>query len=236
MIGRTVTAVLAAAVAGLAVSACGSDDSDPALPALGPTVSPPSIPSDAPVPDAAALRADLLGVDRLPAGFAALPDPEPDESAAFGDTDPPQCAKVLAPIADQTPGAVSRAAASFGGPNFTSVDIDAAAYANNAAAQAFSDAQALLRECVRYSAADSGDADVHFRVGGLDQPAAGDASTAFRVDTTSEGLTLYSAVSVTLVGTTVVQVALSGPEEPDPRRLGELTAAQVNAIRGIAGP
>lgn len=237
MTGRTVTAAFVATLAGIAVSGCGSDDSTgPNLPPLGSAVQPPSVPQNAPVPDSATLRSDLLAAFQLPTGYVALADPEPGATGSGGNTDPVQCAKVLAPIADQATGAASRATAQYSGPDFSSIDIDAAAYTNGAAAQAFTTAQSLVRECTRYSSIDADNTAVDFRVGGLDQPSAGDASTAFRVDTTSEGFTLYSAVSVTVVGSTVVQVALTSTAEPDAQQLNALTVAQVQKLRGIAGP
>ncbi|NNH72128.1 hypothetical protein HLB23_20075 [Nocardia uniformis] len=221
----------------MAVSGCGSDDSTgPTLPPLGSTVPPPSGPPTAHVPDSPTLRSDLLATFQLPPGFTPLDDPEPGITGAGERTDPPQCAKVLAPIADQASGAAARAAAQFSGPDFSSIDIDAAAYLNGAAAQAFSTAQSLLRECTSYSGTDADNTVVDFRVGGLEQPTAGDASTAFRVHTSSEGFTLYSAVSVTLVGATVVQVALTSQREPDPQQFSALTAAQVQKLRHITGP
>lgn len=230
------TAALAAVLAGVAVSGCGSDDSTDSLPPLGSAVPPPSGSATTPPPDSQTLRSDLLAAAQLPAGYTALPDPEPDPAAAAEGTDPKQCAKVLSPIADQSTGAVSRAVAQFEGTSFTSIDIDAAGFANGGAAQAFSAAQSLLRECTHYSSTSSDKTTVEFRVGGLEQPKNGDASTAYRVTTTSEGVTLYSAVSVTLVGPTVVQVALTGAKEPDPQQLSALTAAQVQKLRGVAGP
>ncbi|MFI6869610.1 hypothetical protein [Nocardia sp. NPDC050406] len=236
MNGRTVTAALVATLAGMAVSACGSEDSGPNLSPLGPEVTPPSTTGAAAVPDSPTLRSDLLAASQLPAGYTALPDPEPGDGGAAEGVDPKQCAKVLAPIAEQSPNAVSRAVAQFEGTNFTSIDIDAAGYANGAAAQAFSAAQSVLRECTRYTSTASDQTTVEFRLGGLQQPTIGDASTAFTVDTASEGVTLHTAVSLTLVGSTVVQVALTAPEEPDPQQLSAVTAAQVRKLQGIAGP
>ncbi|MEV6773167.1 hypothetical protein AB0N05_31495 [Nocardia sp. NPDC051030] len=234
---RTAVAVLASAVA-LTVSGCGSNDSASPLPSFGPTVRPPAT-TGAPgaVLDSITLRMDLLDVPQLPNGYAALNDPPPGSATGAGaKTDPAQCAKVLAPISDQVPGSVSQAIAQFSGPDFDSIDIDAAAYANGGAAQAFSKVQSLLRECTDYSGRDTDGESVKFRVGGLDQPNAGDASTSFRVNTTSQGLTLYSVVSVTLVGNTVVQLSLSSAKEPDPQQLSTLTTTQVRKLSGAAGP
>ncbi|MFC9999178.1 hypothetical protein [Nocardia sp. NPDC127526] len=228
-------AVLVSAVA-VTVSACGSEESAAPLPSFGPVVRPPHA-TAAPITDSVVLRNDLLDVGQLPNGYAALNDPPPGASGGAGArTDPPQCAKVLAPVSEQVPGAAADAVAQFSGPDFASVDIDAASYANGGAAQAFSAMQTLLRECTTYSGKDADDTAVEFRVGGLDQPGEGDASTAFRVNTTSSGLTLYSAVSLAMVGSTIVQIAMSGAAEPDPQQLSALTAAQVRKLRGVAGP
>lgn len=233
---RITLAALASAVA-VTVSACGSEDSAPALPPLGPAVQPPKAAANAPVPDTYALRGELLEAAQLPDGYAALTDPAPGSiSGAGSTTTPAQCAKVLAPIAEQAPNAATRAAATFGGLDFASIDIDAAAYTGEGAAQAFTAVQALLRECGTYSGKDADDTRVEFRVGGLEQPGAGDASIAYRVNTASQGLTLYSAVSITLVGATVVQIAMSAAKEVDAQQLSALTAAQVRKLRGEAGP
>ncbi|WP_405135858.1 hypothetical protein [Nocardia sp. NBC_01388] len=232
--GRTALVLLLSTVA---VSACGSHDSAaPALPTLGPTVQPKATVAPA-IPDVITLRAQLLDVPQLPSGYSSLGDPAPGSTTGAGArTTPAQCAKVLAPIAEQAPNAVTRAAAQYGGPDFDSIDIDSAAYANDGAAQAFSAAQTLLRQCGTYSSTDTDGSKVQFQVGGLNQPTAGDGSFGFRVHTTSQGLTLYTAVSITVVGSTVVQLAMSGTNEPDPQQLSALTDAQVHKLRGDAGP
>ncbi|WP_084524219.1 hypothetical protein [Nocardia inohanensis] len=226
----SLTGAVAAAVTG-----CGTEDSGAPLPSFGPSVTPPT--GSGAALDQVTLRNDLLDAGQLPSGYTAFPDPAPGNSSGAGSTtDPAQCAKVLAPVSDQAPGAAATAVAQFGGPNFASIDIDAASYANGGAAQAFSAVQSLLRECAKYSGTDADNTKVEFRLGGLEQPNAGDASTAFRVHTTSEGVTLYSAVSLTLVGATVVQINMSAAVEPDSQQLSALTAAQVRKLSGIAGP
>lgn len=230
-------ALLAGALA-LTVTACGnSKDSAGPLPSLGPAVQPTQSPGGAPVLDQYTLRADLLDLTAMPAGFTALDDPPPGAAGGAGaKTDPAACAKVLEAIAVQAPGAAAQAAAQFAGMNFASVDIDAASYANGGAAQAFSTVQSLLTGCTKYSGTDADNTKVEFRLGGLNQPQAGDGSTGFQVRTTSEGLTLYTDVSITLVGSTVVQIAYSDAKEPDPQQLSAMTAAQVRKLRGAAGP
>ncbi|WP_040806965.1 hypothetical protein [Nocardia concava] len=221
----------------LTVTACGNKDSAPALPSLGPTVQPSQSPGNAPVLDQYTLRSDLLDASQLPNGFTALDDPPPGSGGGAGaKTDPAQCAKILASIANQAPGSAAQAAAQFAGSDFATIDIDAASYANGGAAQAFSAVQGLLQGCTKYSGKDADNTKVEFRLGGLNQPQAGDGSTAFQVRTTSDGLTLYTDVSITLVGSTVVQIAYSDAKEPDPQQLSAMTAAQVRKLRGAAGP
>ncbi|UGT41043.1 hypothetical protein LTV02_34645 [Nocardia yamanashiensis] len=237
MIRRTIALLSLTAVVTLAVSGCGTKDSGSPLPSFGPSVTPPAGSGPAAALDQVTLRNDLLDAGQLPSGYTAFPDPAPGSTSGAGSTtDPARCAKVLAPVADQAPGAAASAVAEFGGPNFASVDIDAASYANGGAAQAFSAVQSLLRECTKYSGTDADNTKVEFRLGGLEQPNAGDASIAFRVHTTSQGVTLYSAVSVILVGATVVQINMSGASEPDSQQLSALTAAQVRKLSGATGP
>ncbi|QLY33641.1 hypothetical protein [Nocardia huaxiensis] len=232
--GRGALAALAGLVA-VTVSACGSDEPAETLPALQPTVRPPTLANAVPLTDVP-LRNSLLDETKLPDGYIALNDPPPGTVTGAGAaTDPAQCAKVLSPVGEQAPGAVSQAVAQFSGPDFESVDIDAASYANGAAAQAFSQVQSLLQGCTTFSGKDADNVAVDFRLGGLEQPQAGDASTAFRVQTSSQGFTLYTAVSLTMVGSTVVQIAMSGATEPDPQRLSALTAEQVAKLRAATG-
>ncbi|MVU82122.1 hypothetical protein GPX89_33400 [Nocardia sp. ET3-3] len=221
----------------LTVTACGNKDSAPPMPSLGPAVKPSTPAGNAPVPDQYTLRSDLIDATALPTGFTAMDDPPPGSSGGAGaKTDPAPCANILASIATQAPGAAAQAAAQFAGNNFASIDIDAASYANGGAAQAFSTVQSLLPGCTKYSGKDADNTKVEFRLGGLNQPQAGDGSTAFQVRTTSDGLTLYTDVSIVLVGNTVVQIALSDSKEPDPQQLSAMTAAQVRKLQGAAGP
>ncbi|MFI1918811.1 hypothetical protein [Nocardia sp. NPDC020380] len=232
--GLTRPALLAAALA-LTLTACGAKGSAP-LPTFQPTVAPPSGQAAAAL-DEITLRGDLIDVTALPSGFTALPDPPPGSTSGAGSTtNPPQCAKVLAAIADQVPGATGQAAAQFGGNDFASVDVDAASYPNGMAAQAFSTVQSLVRECAKYSGKDADGTNVEFRAGGLDQPQAGNASTAFQLNTTSQGLTLHTVVNVVLVGSTVVQISWSDSKQPDLKQLTAVTTAQVRKLQGAAGP
>ncbi|MFF0455169.1 hypothetical protein [Nocardia africana] len=226
--------VLAGVVVG--VSACGQhDDSLPSLPATA-TVPPITAPA---VTDSGALRARLLTPADLPPGFTQLEDASagngqtpPDRSR----TDPAECAKVLAPVGDLYSGPSARGAVHYSSPNFASIDIDIASYADGNAAQAFAAAQKLLRDCRGYSGTDADGTSVDYRLGGLDQPKAGSASTSFQVRTTSGGMSLYSAATIAVVGSSVVQIAETSPAQVDPASLQDLTAKQVRRLEGVAGP
>ncbi len=58
------------------------------------------------------------------------------------DDQPHRCANVLDTVARQARGAVADAESNFSGPDFTSIDIDAASYPGSGAAEAFSTIQA----------------------------------------------------------------------------------------------
>jgi hypothetical protein len=235
--GRLSRGVLAAGAAVLAAG-CGGAQHRDTLPALGSavTVAPPAAPG---LTDAAALQAKLLTTADLPAGFTQLEDGAPGNGPAPQDrsrTEPAACARVLAPVGDQVPGASAHAESHFATPDFDSIDIDVASYPNGGAAQAFSVVQSLLRDCGSYDGTDADGTAVHYRLGGLDQPGAGDASASFQVRTTSQGMTLYSVATVAVVGSSVVQIADTAPKSNDPAVLRGLTAAQVSRLRGLTGP
>ncbi|MFF0817060.1 sensor domain-containing protein [Rhodococcus sp. NPDC003318] len=233
-----VAAVTALAVASL-LTGCGGDAaSTPDLPSVT-TVAPPA-PTDVSVLDSAALDAALLTADDLPVGFAALPDPvadlglpsasedpEPDRSS----TDPQRCADVLAEIADQVDGASARAVARFTGPDFTSVDTDAAVYPDGAAGAAFTAVQDTFTACGQYTGTDADGYAVQYRLGGLDQPSVGDASVAVRLETTSDGFTMTSDAVIAVVGPTLLQVVATGQEPVDPAVLAELARTAVDKLK-----
>ncbi|WP_227982974.1 hypothetical protein [Nocardia spumae] len=226
--------VLAGVVAG--VSACGNHDQS--LPALPSTVAAPPITAPA-VTDSEVLRALLLGPADMPAGFTQLDDAAPGNGPTPQDrsrTEPAECAKVLAPVADLYAGPTARSAAHYSSPNFASIDIDIASYADGGAAQAFSAVQKLAHACGSYSGTDADGTSVSYRLGGLSQPAAGDASTSFQVRTTSEGMSLYSAATVAVVGSTIVQIAETSPAQVEPNALRDLTDKQIRRMTGATGP
>jgi hypothetical protein len=234
--GRLVTCVTATSLAALAAG-CGSAHHD-SLPELGATVTAPK-PTAPAVTDSDALQARLLAVAQLPPGYTQLPDAGPGngpEQADHSHTDPPACANVLAAVSDQAPGASAHAAVHYSASNFASIDIDAASYPDNGAPQVFSTLQGLLHRCRSYSGTDADGTPIHYQTGGLDQPPAGDACASFQVHTTSGGLTLYSAATIAVVGSTIVQIVETAPQPVSPTTLTDLTAEQVHHLQGTSGP
>ncbi|MFI6165812.1 hypothetical protein ACIBCN_03395 [Nocardia sp. NPDC051052] len=231
--------VLAAATTAL-VAACGSSKSaapeSPGLPPLGPAVTAAPVTAD-PIANADRLHDQLLTSTNLPPNFTMLPTrAEAPAGAHDSPTDPAECAKVLTPLGAQQAGSLAKASIQYSGPNFSSVDIDAASYPNHAVASAFSEVQATLRRCLHYSGNDATDIAADYRVGGLTAPRVGDAAAAFQVRTTSDGLTLHSSVAIVQVGCTLVQVAVTAPEPVEDGVLSDLTAVQVRRLQGVPGP
>lgn len=234
------TAVYAAAVCAFALvtTGCGSSgdtgsDADPIeLGALGAVVpaAPVTVP---PFTDADTLALRLLGEDDLPAGMVAAYDPA-DEStrpaSVPAPTTPAGCGKVLMALGYQRPEALTWTAVAYEGPEFAGIDIDAASYAE--VGPAFTAVQQTLHNCTEYFGEDSEDTRIDYRLGALDQPPAGDASTSFQLWMTSEGATLVAQATLVQVGATLVQISVTAPEASDPALLAELTAAQVRALRG----
>lgn len=245
--GPVLSAALSAAAVVL-LTACGTSsggaDAEVSLAPLPAPVTASPNPGAAPITDEARLQAALLTTGQLPAGFAVLPDPVrdlglpplPEDAAAGSGTDrssttPEVCAAVLREVADQAPGATTRAASRFSGPDFASIDTDAASYAGDGAARAFAHLQTTLASCAEYRGTDADGVAVQYRLGGLEQPSVGDASTAVRLVTTSEGFTMTSDVVVAVVGSTVVQVVATGQQPVEPEVLTGLAAAAVNRLR-----
>ncbi|WP_157121091.1 sensor domain-containing protein [Nocardia miyunensis] len=236
--GRALIAAVAVFAAG-----CGSHHGGSSLPAVS-SVAAPSTVTAAPLTDSAALQAKLLSGTDIPPDYQALDDGS-GGSGPGGDsptppnrshTDPAACAKVLDAVSDQVPGASAHGAVHYSSADFDSIDIDAASYPGSGAAKAFASVQDLLHRCGSYSGTDADGTAVGYQVGGLDEPRAGDASVSFQVHTTSQGLTLYSAATVALVGSTVVQIARAGQKPVDPAALRSITATQIQRLQGISGP
>ncbi|MDO3650014.1 hypothetical protein [Nocardia mangyaensis] len=211
------------------MAACGSDDS-------GAPFSP--APAAAPgsgevVRDPAQLAAGLLAADDLPGDFAVVPPrtgPDAPPVPPIALTEPADCARLLTPIAQQWPGSAAAASVQFAGPSYATIDIDAASYPDTALAAAFDALQAQPRRCTTYSGDDAG-VRIDYRAEDLSQPPAGDASSAFLLTASSDGLTLTSATALVQVGNTLVQVTVTAPEAVDPGVLTDLTAAQVRKLR-----
>lgn len=246
--GRLTRIVLAATATALAggLTACGSSEPEPgtgstAAPAdLGPAVTAPAEPAAGPVTDPDALHAALLTADDLPIGFVALPGVDRQDADADGagvtqpTTNPTRCANVLDTIARQARGSSADAESNFSGPDFTSIDIDAASFPENGAAEAFSTVQATLRECTAYTGTDGDEIAVDYRIEPLAMPTVGDASTAIRLVTTSDGFSLLSDAVVAVVDSTVVQVVATGPEPIDRGVLEALARSSAERIRAAA--
>ncbi|WP_072688662.1 sensor domain-containing protein [Rhodococcus marinonascens] len=230
----------------LALSACSSADGDAeaaiSLAPLGPAVTVSPDASGVPFVDQATLRAALLDIGDLPAGFSPVPNledlglqrgPETTDpgTAPAASTDPAQCGAILSPVADQRAGAVVSASSSFAGPGFTTIDQDAASYGTGAdAAEAFAEVQHSLDHCAEYSGTDADGVQVQYRIGARDQEPVGDASAAFRLVTTSAGLDLVSDVVVVVVGGTVSQLVATGQDPIDAGVFDGLTRTVVNKL------
>ncbi|MFF3570385.1 sensor domain-containing protein [Nocardia jiangxiensis] len=235
----TVRALLAAAA--VFAAGCSSPHGGSALPPVSPAAAPSTV-TAAPLTDSAALQAKLLSGTDIPPEYQAL-----DDGSGGGDaptttapdrshTDPAACAKVLDAVNDQVPGASAHGAVHYSTAGFDSIDIDAASYPSARAAEAFGAVQDLLHRCGSYSGTDADGTSVSYQVGALDEPRAGDASVSFQVRTSSQGLTLYSAATVALVGSTVVQIARAGQKPVDPAALRSITGTQIQRLQGISGP
>ena len=252
MTARTATATALAAIALTASAACSTSgeatDAPPAAAGLTPlsaTATAPQ-PTSAPFADSASLAAAMITVSDLPLGYTVLDLPPADSDPNAGDssedrsgTDPAACAGVLASVASQYPGSVADASVTFSGPDFSSVDQDAASYPAGGAPMAFEAVQNTLRDCGSFSGTDAVGVHVDYAVGALpddDSAGVGDASVTFTVRTTSEGLTLVSDAVVAVVGSTVVQLVATGQDSADPVLLHDLADTAVDRLRGVQGP
>ncbi|MFC9895560.1 hypothetical protein ACFVMC_17900 [Nocardia sp. NPDC127579] len=224
---------------GLALTGCGSDTSGDtsAPPGFGPLVA--AVPATGePIGDSEVLLARLLDQTDLPAGFTPsgvshtpelpLGDPPP--------TDPAGCERVMTPLGEQRPEARAWNFTGYEGPNFSSIDVDAASFAADQLGPAFTAVQQTLRACTGYRGTDADDTGIEFRLGALEQPPAGDAATSYQLRTVSDGITLVTLVSVVQVGTTLTQVAVTGLDAVEPGVLTAVTGAQVRRLRGVSGP
>ena len=184
----------------------------------------------------------MLGLGDLPDGFSSIPDPvqdlgldpapeydSPDESG----TDPAECAAVLAPISEQRGGAASNAVVRFSGPNFSSIDEDAASYPDTGTAEAFTAIQQAWVGCTTFSGTDADGVSVDYALAGREQSSVGDASASVRLTTSSEGFTLISDVVVAVVDSTVVQIVVSDQAGLEPETVTAVAEAAVERIRSV---
>ncbi len=240
---RRVVGILSAALMS-AAAGCGlPDDAPEAVPLsdVGPMVPAPDPLQGSPITDTAALTGAMLVSNELPDGYVLIPDPvrdlgldpapeydAPDKSG----TDPQSCAEVLAAIAKQSAGAAADAEVRFSGPNFSSIDEDAASYTENGAADAFAAVQETFADCATYSGTDADGIVVDYRLGGREQNIIGDASTSVRLETKSEGFTLVSEAVVAIVDRTVFQLAVTSQHGVTQEVLTSLAVKAADKIRG----
>ncbi|MDJ0393104.1 hypothetical protein QMK17_07140 [Rhodococcus sp. G-MC3] len=242
---RRAATVATVSAAMIMLAGCGSDETAPAASPPrtdpGPAVPAPEPLLGGPIADSAALEAAMLDGGELPDGYSAIPDPvrdlgldpAPDYDAPDRSrTDPAGCGDVLAAVSQQAAGAVSNAQVRYSGPNFSSIDEDAASYSDAGAAGAFARLQETFAACGQYSGTDADGVAVVYRVGSRDQEQVGDASTSIRLETTSEGFTLISDAVVAVVDRTVVQFVVTSQEGVDPASFTTLATAAADKIRG----
>ncbi|MDV7197931.1 sensor domain-containing protein [Rhodococcus kroppenstedtii] len=196
-----------------------------------------------PIVDNAFLAGRLLTIADLPAGWTGydLPPLDPSAPGATAEdrssTDPADCAAVLAPIATAIPGGISAASVSYGGPNFASLDQDAASYDGDGAVTAFGRIQDALARCGTFSGTDADGVRVDYRVGasdllsGPDAVAPGDAAVAARIQVTSDGVELTTDAVITLVGATVTQIVATGLDPVDADLVRGLATTAADRLR-----
>ncbi|WP_234390896.1 hypothetical protein [Nocardia suismassiliense] len=212
----------------------------PELPPLGDVTAAAPVVGE-PIADAGTLRNLLLTGTDLPPNFTVVPEvPARVKAPADPPTDPAECAKVLTPLAVQRPGALAQAVIQYQSYS-SSIYIDAASYPNEAVAQAFAEGQATERRCTHYlrHSVDvrGNDITYNYRVGGLAQPPAGDAATAFQVRVRDDsGSAVRYLVAVVQVGSTLTKVGVTAQESVDERVLSDLTAALARRLQSVSGP
>lgn len=244
---RTVVAALATSIACVVAGAGCSAAEPPDTGAPSALVPAPDPLRGPPISDSSTLAAALLEGDDLPSGFVTIPDPVRDlgldpapeyDSPDRSSTDPAPCAAVLAPVSAQldTPAGagLSDAVARFSGPNFSSVDEDAASYAGTAAAEVFEGIQQTWAGCSSFSGTDADGVVVDYSVAGRQQSSVGDASASIRLTTESEGFTLVSDVVLAVVDATVVQVVVSDQSGLEPDTVSAVATKAVDRIRAAS--
>ncbi|KZE98628.1 hypothetical protein A2J03_13470 [Rhodococcus sp. EPR-157] len=241
---HTIWTTTLSTVAITVLAACGAAEDTPdeaPLADLEPRVVAPQPLNGSPITDSTVLSARMLLVADVPDGFAVIPDPvrdlgldpAPDYDAQDrSGTDPQSCADVLATVAQQSPGASADAEVRYSGPEFSSIDEDAASYADSGAAAAFDEVQNAFAQCTEYTGTDADGVGVKYRLGAREQETIGDASTSVRLETTSEGYTLVADAVVAVVDHTVVQLVVTSQEGVDPASFTALAKTAADRIRG----
>ncbi|WP_256895574.1 hypothetical protein [Rhodococcus sp. 1163] len=244
MMSRPLVLTALAVATALSAAACGGSDApsdDAPKVALGPAVAAPDLLLGSPITDSATLQSAMLTMDLLPDGFAPIPDPVRDlgmdpapeyDAPDRSGTDPQACGDVLAPIERQVPGASAGADVRYSGPNFSSLDEDAASYPGRGAAEAFTALQNTFAQCTEYSGTDADGVRIDYRLEGREQKTVGDASVSVRLTIDSGGYTLISDVVVAVVDSTVVQLVGTDQEAFDSALMTELATTAVDRIRG----
>lgn len=210
---------------------------------MGPDVAAPEPLVGSPYVDSVVLQNAMVTEDELPEGYSVIPDPVRDlgldpapdyESPDRSSTDPQQCADVLAPVSQQLAGASATADVRYSGPDFSSIDEDAASYADDGAARAFEAVQDAFQACSAFTGTDADGIGVDYSLEGRDEETIGDASTSVRLTTTSEGFTLVSEAVVAVVDRTVVQFVVTSQEGADPASLSALARSAAEKVRGAS--
>lgn len=234
-------------------SSTGSAPPSVSLPAPVPLPSQPLLPADTGgrVLSAGELTAALLPAEALPPGFSQDED-DPAGTAELGDgagspnatapsqvgtSTPPECGRLLDPVAGLVPGVAAQAERSFTGADaFTSVTQDAASYPPGGATAALGAFRAAAAQCATFTGTDADGVRSDYTVGGLPEVAgAGDASSVLRLVGTSEGVQAVFDVVVAVTGSAVVQVIASGLNPLDATALTATAGAAVDRLRTAQG-
>ncbi|SNT22042.1 hypothetical protein [Rhodococcoides kyotonense] len=228
-------------------AACGNSADEPATTSAAPipaAVAAPDPLAGPAITDSTVLQSAMIPLESLPPGYTVIPDPvrdlgldpapgydDPDRSG----TDPQRCADVLAPISQQFADAAASAEVRYSGPDFSSIDEDAASYTGRGAADAFAAVQAAFADCGSFTGTDADGIDISYTLEGRDgDVTAGDASVTARLKIESGGFTLVSDVVVAVVDSTVVQVVATDQDGVDDATLSALAQAAVDGIRGVS--
>ncbi|MBY4129775.1 hypothetical protein HQO83_15360 [Rhodococcus fascians] len=223
-----------------AAGGCSEAEPSPDTAPVPTTVAAPDPLLGVPITDSDVLTSSMLGLGDVPDGFSTIPDPvrdlgldpapdydAPDKSS----TEPATCAAVLAPVSEQRADAATSAVVRFSGPNFSSIDEDAASYTGTGTAEAFASVQQAWAGCTEFTGTDADGVSVEYALAGREQPQIGDASASIRLTTSSEGFTLISDVVVAVVDSTVLQLVVSDQDGLEPETVTTVAQAAAERIR-----